>query len=432
MAEKKVKRYALCGVSARGIHMFLQPMYRTFAAYARPVALLDIDPLRFEVCKSETPESADLPTYQPCEFGRMLEETRPDAVIVAGVDRTHAEYILAALAHDLDVISEKPMATTSEDCRKIVEAEKRSRGKVVCTFNFRYPPAHRRMRELILDGRVGRITNMDLSWYVDTKHGSSYFNRWNRMRCNSGGLSIHKSSHHFDLVNWLCGGIPESVHAFGGRYYYGADSPYNPSRKAGRVCETCEERLKCAYFRRWATRQDAIEVPDDHIGSFTVGRKNQYTDYRPDRCIFDPEIDIEDTYIANVRYADGALLNYSCNFSMPFEGYRLAVNGTKGRLETQEWHAPARTPFPVEEQQYIDYFPLFGSRERLWSVPGTGSHNGGDPLIREDLFIGPDPDRPYRILSGALEAWYSVAVGEAVWRSIKEERIVKLDFSAGS
>ena len=51
MSENNIKRYALCGVSARGIHMFLQPMYRTFPAYTQPVALLDIDPLRFAVTR---------------------------------------------------------------------------------------------------------------------------------------------------------------------------------------------------------------------------------------------------------------------------------------------------------------------------------------------------------------------------------------------
>ena len=62
-------------------------------------------------------------------------------------------------------------------------------------------------------------------------------------------------------------------------------------------------------------------------------------------------------------------------------------------------------------------------------MESEGGHGGGDPLIREDIFIGPDPERPYAILSGALEAWRSVAIGEAVWRSVREDRIVKLDFS---
>ena len=429
MSKQFPRRYAVCGVSARAIGMFLKPMIEDFPDFAKPVALLDIDPLRFKVCKDAIPALADLPEYRPEEFERMLEETRPDVIISTGVDRTHAIYIIKALEHDLDVVSEKPMATTSEDCRKIVAAEKRSKGKVVCSFNYRYPAIHRKMREMLIAGAVGRVTNVDLTWYIDTKHGSSYFQRWNRMRKNSGGLSIHKASHHFDLVNWLIDGVPNTVHAFGALNYFGPDGEFNPSRKDGRVCATCAEKSKCRYHARWDNRTHTMKVRDDHIGAFDVIKK-QYTDYRPDQCIFDSAIDIEDTYVANVRYDNGALLNYSANFSCPYEGYRLAINGTRGRMETQEWHAPFRTPFPIEhERQFIDYFPIFGSQERIYAVESEGGHGGGDPLIREDIFIGPDPERPYAILSGALEAWHSVAIGEAVWRSVREDRIVHLDFS---
>ncbi|MBR2344553.1 MAG: Gfo/Idh/MocA family oxidoreductase [Lentisphaeria bacterium] len=429
MSDLFPRRYAICGVSARAIGMFLKPMVSEFTEYAEPVALLDIDPLRFKIAKEDVPQIAGVPEYKAEEFDKMVAETKPDVILALGMDCTHVTYILQGLAHDLDVVSEKPMATTSEDCRRIVAAEKRSKGKVICSFNYRYPAIHRKMREMILAGAVGRVTNVDLSWYIDTQHGASYFKRWNRIRANSGGLSIHKASHHFDLVNWLIDGVPDTVHAFGALNYYGPDGEYNPSRKDGRTCGDCAERAKCRYYRRWATRSSALKVVDDHIGAFAGSRK-QYTDYRPDRCIFDSAIDIEDTYVANIRYANGALLNYSCNFSMPYEGYRLAINGTKGRIETQEWHAPFRTPFPIEhERQYIDYFPIFGSQERFYAVENEGGHGGGDPLIREDIFIEPDPERPYAILSGAQEAWHSVAIGEAVWRSVKEEQIIHLDFS---
>ena len=429
MADKFPRRYAVCGVSARAIGMFLRPMIEEFSAYAEPVALLDIDPLRFQVCKEDIPQLAALPEYAPDEFDKMVAETKPDVILAVGMDCTHATYILQALAHDLDVVSEKPMATTSDDCRKIVEAEKRSKGKVICSFNYRYPAIHRKMREMLIAGAVGRITNIDLNWYIDTYHGSSYFKRWNRIRANSGGLSIHKASHHFDLVNWLIDDVPNTVHAFGALNYYGPDGEFNPSIRDGRVCGECEEKSNCRYHRRWSSRLSSLKVKDDHISAFAGGRR-KYSEYRPDRCIFDSAIDIEDTYVANVRYDSGALLNYSANFSAPYEGYRLAINGTRGRIETQEWHAPGRTPFPIEhERQFIDYFPIFGSQERIYAVEKSGGHGGGDPLIREDIFIEPDPDRPYAILSGATEAWHSIAIGEAVWRSVKEEKIIKLDFS---
>ncbi|MNP36727.1 putative oxidoreductase YteT precursor [compost metagenome] len=113
------------------------------------------------------------------------------------------------------------------------------------------------------------------------------------------------------------------------------------------------------------------------------------------------------------------------NFSLPYEGYRLAINGTKGRLETVEYHMPGRTPFPTPVQT-IDYFPLFGSKETIHVVHREGGHGGGDPLLIEDLFLGEDPNRPYPILSGAEDGAYSVATGEAVWRSVKEHRPITI------
>jgi len=318
------------------------------------------------------------------------------------------------------------MATTAEDCRRILEAEAASRGKVIVTFNYRYNPIHARIKEMILEGKLGRIVSVDLNWYIDTYHGASYFKRWNRVRAHSGGLSIHKSSHHFDLVNWWIGQKPVEAFAYGRLNFYGRDGELNPAKVDGRYCATCDVRGSCAYYRRWSTRTDDIIAKDDHIGALPTETSNAYTGYRPDMCIFDSDIDIEDTYVATVRYDGGAMLSYSILFSAPFEGYRLAINGTKGRLETQEFHNPTRVPFPVPEQT-IDYFPLFGSRETIHVVRREGGHGGGDPALIEDLFLGPDPQRHYPILSGSEDGAFAVATGEAVWRSVKSGQPVRID-----
>ena len=422
-----MKKYAVCGVSNRAIGMFVKPIVNRFSSTAQVVALLDSDARRHQVCKEQVPELAHVPEYGPGDFSRMVQETRPDAVIVASRDDTHARYVLLALEHDLDVICEKPMATTAADCKRIMDAEARSKGTVTVTFNYRYNPIHRKIKEMILEGKVGRITSIDLNWYIDTYHGSSYFQRWNRMRAFSGGLSIHKSSHHFDLINWWTGQRPVEVFAYGALNYYGPDSEYNPSRKDGRFCGTCDERQACAYYRRWNARSGSVSVQDDHLGTVKPsGKANPYTDYRPDMCIYDSAITIEDTYVAAIKYDQGALLSYTVNFSLPYEGYRLAINGTKGRIETMEYHAPKRVPFPVPVQT-IDYFPLFGAKETIHVVAREGSHGGGDPAIQEDLFLGPDPNCSYRILSGSADGAYSVTTGEAVWRSVKENRPVRIE-----
>lgn len=407
--------------------MFAKPILTTFAQTSELVGLLDKDPARFDLYRSRFPEHADIGTYGEDEFDKLVDETKPDVIIVAGRDDTHAKYILAALRRDLDVITEKPMVTTGEDSRKVLEAERKSKGKVTVTFNYRYSPIHTKIKELILEGKLGRITSIDLNWYLDTHHGASYFKRWNRMREFSGGLSIHKCTHHFDLVNWWINQQPEEVFAYGALNYYGPEGELNPKKEDGRHCGTCQYTEECDYYSRWNTRSKSLQVPDDHLGSLSSGTQQfPYSGYRPDQCIFDSEIDIEDTYSATIKYNGGALLSYSVNFSLPYEGYRLAINGTRGRLETTEYHIPARVPFPTPVQT-IDYFPLFGSKETIHVVHREGGHGGGDPVLLEDLFMGESERRPYRILSGAQDGAYSVATGEAVWRSVKEHRPIPIE-----
>ncbi len=103
----------------------------------------------------------------------------------------------------------------------------------------------------------------------------------------------------------------------------------------------------------------------------------------------------------------------------------MAINGTKGRIESQEYHSPSRTPFHVPEQT-VDLIPLFGSKEIIHVVKADGGHGGGDPLIQEDLFLGPDQNRAFDVLAGAEAGAYSIAVGEAVWKSAKTSQCIRV------
>ncbi|MBD0378675.1 Gfo/Idh/MocA family protein [Paenibacillus sedimenti] len=417
------KRYVICGVSTRANGMFIRPMLDTFQQHCEIVGLLDPDPGRFANCFKKFPALTGTPVYAPDQFERMIQETKPDAVIVTGVDYTHADYIVKGLEHHLDVISEKPMVTNGADCKRVLDAQNSSRGKLHVAFNYRYSPIHTRIKELILEGRIGRVTSVDLNWYLDTYHGASYFKRWNRKRSNSGGLSVHKSTHHFDLINWWIGQKPLEAFAYGALHYFGPSGELNPAKEDGRHCGTCRVKQNCTYFMRWSSRSKEIVPQDDHLTTMDV-KPGSFTGYRPDGCIFDSEIDIEDTYAAVVKYDKGAMLSYSVNFSLPYEGYRLAINGTKGRIETKEVMS-GRATFHVPEQA-IDYFPLFGAKETIHVVPRSGGHGGGDPLILEDLFLGPDPLRPYEIMAGAEAGALAVLTGEAVWKSAHANQPVRL------
>ena len=423
------KRYAIAGVSNRAISMFMSAITGKYSDVAQLVAMLDKDTGRMRNYNEKN--GLSLPGYLPDEFDQMVRETQPDVIIVTCPDSMHHHYIVEALKRDLEVIVEKPLTIDAEKCAAIAAAAQTSRATVILTFNYRYTPAATRIRELLAQGKVGRIVNVELSWYLNTFHGKSYFQRWHRLRENSGGLSITKACHHFDLVRWWIDQRPTEVLAYGGLNYYGPNGPHNPLRPDqigdGRTCGSCDVARHCKYYMKWASLEEWVrgreEKLDDHLDS-----TQQYEDYRTDQCIYDPQINIEDTYGALIKYEGGAFLSYSLNASVPYEGFRLAINGTEGRIEYKELHGRNILPFsdPVPEQPPILYLPLFGGAERIDVVKLEGDHQGADPVILEELFRGPDPLVPVERRASIDHGIDAVLTGVAVHRSVNEKKMISV------
>jgi predicted dehydrogenase len=422
------KRYAVAGVSHRAYGLFMDSMLKDYKDYTEFVAMLDSDKSRMDSYNSS--RGCSIPSYSPDQFDKMIKDTSPDTVIVACQDCMHHHYIIQALKYDLDVIVEKPLTTSVEKCAQIAEAAKNSSGKVSVTFNYRYAPINTRIRELIAAGKVGKVISLDLNWFIDTYHGSSYFQRWNREREKSGGLSVHKSCHHFDLVQWWIDQKPLELFSYGARNFFGSDGVHNPLNKEqigdGRTCLTCDARGKCRYYMRWYRDELRTGTSKQDLDEF-VSAARKYHNYSNRQCIYDPQIEIEDTYGAVIKYDGGAIMSYSVNFSTPYEGFRIAINGTEGRIEFDEIHAPMRLPFSQNViDETITYIPLFGGRERIEVINDGGNHGGGDPLMLDELFIGPDTTCPVTRQASVWDGIDVVLTGIGVAKSVQEHRVVTM------
>lgn len=430
------KRYVLCGLSTRGIYHFALPLLGlnrnggpNFDDRAELVGILDLDADRVQTFLGKI--DRQIPFYPVDAFSRMIAETQPDTVLVASPDYTHCDYMVAALDAGCDVIAEKPMVISSEQIRKVQAAEKRSGHAVKVAFNYRYTPTHKRLKRMLLEGKLGKITNVEFTYNLDTWHGSSYFYRWNRERAKSGGLSIHKCCHHFDLINWWLGDVPEEVFAFGKLNYYGANGALRPRDEAGNLFNPADEKRHCPIFAKHYAGKTDPEKNDMKTGwdTYTLPYDKQYpTDQW--RYFYDQAIDIEDTYSAVVRYRGGASMSYSCNFCTPWEGYTLGINGTQGRIEIAHHSNPDPTgqTAPVEDRSFITFFPLFGGKEVIEIPAVAGGHGGADHVIQRDLFDHvSDESRELKLVAGTADGANSVAIGEAVWRSIKERRSIIIE-----
>src|SRR4051812_23993694 len=217
------KRYAFVGTGGRAIS-FVEPLVTTYRDHNELVGLCDLSAARMayynELLAGEWAYHS-VPTFGAERFDEMLRTTKPDVVFVCTKDSAHHHYIIRALHAGCDVITEKPLTIDAEKCHAILAAVEATGRQVRVAFNYRWAPFRTKVKELLAAGTIGRVHSVTLEYMLDTNHGADYFRRWHAQAANSGTLLVHKSTHHFDLVNWWLDAIPAQVFAYGDLVFYG-------------------------------------------------------------------------------------------------------------------------------------------------------------------------------------------------------------------
>ena len=177
-------------------------------------------------------------------------------------------------------------------------------------------------------------------------HGADYFRRWHSNKAISGGLMVHKATHHFDLVNWWLGAQPEAragdrqarvLHARRWRKRMGLTGHHER-------CRTCPEKDECSFYLDLAA--------DPGLKALYLDNE-QHDGYFRDRCVWRPEIDIEDTMNVIVRYDTGATLSYSLNAFNAWEGYHDRLQRHQGPARASDRRAGRVSPAPTMTQGAI-------------------------------------------------------------------------------
>ena len=268
-------------------------------------------------------ESPSVPSYHADRFDDMLRETKPDIVFVCSKDSTHHDYIIRAMQAGCDVITEKPMTIDAEKCRAILETQKATGRRLRVSLNYRWGPYRTKLRELLASVTIGQVRSVNLEYLLDTSHGAYYFRRWHAHMGESGSLLVHKSTHHFDLVNWWLDAIPEQVFAYGNLAFYGKEN----------AVERGDEKLTTypRYTGEAAAKDDPfrldLESSEPYRKLYLAAEAE--SGYVRDTNVFREDIDIYDQMSLNVRYRTGELLTYSLNCFSPREGLRVSFNGDR-------------------------------------------------------------------------------------------------------
>lgn len=390
------RRVAVVGTGIRALGMWTKPVLEKYGQYVEFVGLCDINPGRVETARKYI--GVNCRTYT--DFEKMMADTKPDTLIVTTVDATHHQFIVRGLECGADVLTEKPMTTDEVKCQQILDAERRTGKKVIVTFNYRYSPHRQKLWELLRNDAIGKITSVDFHWYLDVYHGADYFRRWHRLREKSGTLLLHKASHHFDLLNWWIDSDPVEVFAYGKLEHYGRNGAFR-----GENCRTCQHKTECKFY--WDIHSDPqlVQLYVDN---------EKYDGYFRDGCVFREDINIFDKMGASIKYANDVQVSYSLTTYSPYEGYRIAFNGMKGRLEA--W-IKERQPWEEEQFDEIQLTTNFGTREVFRISNEEVGHGGGDDRLKDSIFL-PGTADPYRQSAGTRDGAMSLLIGTAARKSI--------------
>ncbi|HEX4949924.1 MAG TPA: Gfo/Idh/MocA family oxidoreductase, partial [Blastocatellia bacterium] len=189
--------------------------------------------------------------------------------------------------------------------------------------------------------------------------------------------------------------------AFGELKYYGRNSPIR-----GTNCRTCPHKGECKFY--WDVTKN------ERYRKLYVECESE-DGYLRDGCVFHEKTDIYDTMSVVVRYENGVTLNYTANTYLPYEGQAISFNGTKGRIDLNDFSGGG---FKSDELRLTRSFSKsevitdFGPRRE-------GGHGGSDTSLHDLIFRGLPKEDPLSLRANFRDGALASLIGIAAYRSIE-------------
>lgn len=385
---KKLK-LALIGAGQRGTDVYGRYALEhdpdlEFVAVAEPVAERRA---RF-AGQHDLPPEAQYASWEP-----LLSQPRlADAVIIATQDNQHVAPALAALEAGYDVLLEKPMATTLEDCTALARAaERRGRLLQICHV-LRYTDFFRTVHDVVQSGRLGDVVTYEHRENVAYYHMAHSFVRGNWRRADqSSPMILAKSCHDLDLIYWILGERVTRLSSVGTLRHFRADQAPHPDVPA-RCTDGCPVEASCPFsapgiyldYRPWRPMAREMGLPEDYdlsqvlewpMSTLANGDLRRESIQRAleegpyGRCVYRCDNDVVDNQIVTMQTEAGTTISFFMHGHSHEEGRTLRIDGTRATLFGE---------FMLLRQEIRIHDHLTGAVEVIRPEVRLGAHGGGD------------------------------------------------------
>ena len=319
------------------------------------------------------------------EYQDLLDCSDISVIFILTPDFLHEEQAIAALEAEKHIFLEKPMATTTQGCDKILETARAVGKKVYVGHNMRHMQFVLAMKKIIDSGAIGKIKTIWCRHFV-SYGGDAYFKDWHAQRKYVNSLLLQKAAHDIDVMHWLGGGYTRFTQAMGGLTTYNLAVDPN-GRDEYLEAESKVSIRNISMLEKWPpTRQTHLN----------------------------PDMDVEDVSLMNMLFDNGIYAAYQqCHFT-PDAWRNYTFIGTEGRIENIG-HSKIRI-LKNRTDSYTD-------GEIIDVTSTNGGHGGSDPRVVKEFFEYIKDGK--KITVSPVAARQAAAAGDMATQSMREGMCLK-------
>ncbi len=349
----------------------------------------------------------------------FAQPKQSDAVFICTRDKDHFVPAIKALEAGYHVMLEKPMSPDWQECIQMEQlAEKHGKVLTICHV-LRYSPFFQTIKQLLDDGRIGKLMSIAHNenvgyWHQAHSYVRGYFNRTE----DSSPMILAKSCHDMDLIQWFAGGACTSISSYGHLSYF---RPENAPPGAPKYCiEGCPVQEFCVYYAPdtymienggWkaeaATRDQSYEAKLKAMQEGPFGR-----------CVFQSDNDVVDHQVVAMDFDNEVTAVFTMSAFTEKCNRTLKLMGTEGEIRaTMETNEIEIRRFGSGQQEVI----------KLVDPEGHVGHGGGDQRLVQDFGRTVRNIEKYKSATSAKDSVQSHLMAFAAERSRVEKRMVRMD-----
>ncbi|MFZ4542507.1 MAG: Gfo/Idh/MocA family protein [Saprospiraceae bacterium] len=343
-----------------------------------------------------------------------------DAVLICTPDHLHYGPAMEALQMGYDLLLEKPIAQSWEECKNILDQSKKYKRIVAVCHVLRYSPYFRKMKSVVDSKLLGKIISIQHMEPIEHIHMSHSYVRgiW-RKKAETNPIIMAKSCHDMDILRWMTGRSCKDMVSFGSLDWFRAKNA--PAGSTLRCTDGCTVEATCPYSalkiyyrdRTWLYHFDLPETADQGPAILEELKERNYG-----RCVYHCDNDVVDHQVCAMTFEDNITATFSMEAHTSYQGRRTRIMGSEGDLVGNE------------DEMTITRFA--DMKSEIWKTSDhsaiNSGHGGGDfGLVRDFLLAVSRQDAS--ILTSTLElSMESHLMAFKAEQSREDGRIVTVNF----